>query len=117
MRAHSGAPLRLRVVLLLRQGVGPAEPSEASEITISGADLATVLDGERREVRVRRDIACRPQRFHEAAEDGKVTFRRMQDESARLGQPAIDYVEGVCRLERVGEELGARRKPHEREED
>ena len=87
---------------------------EAREIGIGRADLASMLDRQRREVRVRGDVARRPQRLHEPAQNREVALGRVEDESTRLGDPALDHGEGLGWGERAREELGAGRQPHER---
>ena len=102
---------------LLLQRVRPAQPAEAAKIGVSGANLATVLDGQRRQVRVRRDIAPRPQRLDQPAKYREMTIGRVQNDGAGLPDPAFDDVESLTRIEGICEELRPGGKPEEREQD
>ena len=76
-----------------------------------------MLDRECGEVCIRRNIAGCSQRFHKSTQNREVTAGGVEDKCARLGEPALDDIEGLIRGERIGEELRAGRKSHEREQD
>ena len=76
-----------------------------------------MLDRECGEVCIRRNIAGCSQRFHKSAQNCEVAANGVEDKCAWLSEPALDDIEGLIRGERIGEELRAGRKSHEREQD
>ena len=76
-----------------------------------------MLNRQRREVGIRREVARGSKRLHKPSQDPEVPLGWMKDDSTRLGKPAVDHLEGLPWLQRVCEHLGPGRKPQEREQD
>jgi hypothetical protein len=84
-RNHAGARS-------LPQGICPPETEEAFEAAGGGTDLGAVLNGERSQVGVHREIACRAGWLQEPAQGVEVTFSGVQNDSTWLSQLTTDYV-------------------------
>jgi len=72
-----------------------------------------VLDGQRGQVSVVGEVAGRPQRSQQAAQDGSVPRGGVDDRRARLGEPPIDDVEHVFRPVWPGEYGGPGGEPYD----
>jgi hypothetical protein len=86
---------------------------EATEVGVGRADLGPMFDRQRRQVRVGRDVARSPSRFDESAQHGEVALGRLEDKRARLVKPTLNDVERFRRFERLVNEPGSSRQPHE----
>src|SRR5262249_43104034 len=80
--------------------VDPPDSAESGEIVVARAQLGTVLDRERRQVRVADQVAARAEWLEEIAEDGGMETGRLDHGGDRLGEPAVDQIERLLDRQR-----------------
>jgi hypothetical protein len=66
-----------------------------------------VLDRERGQVRVGREVAGRAEGAEQLAQNRSVTVRRIQNDRGRLGEPCVDDVERLVGVKRPPESRDA----------
>jgi len=108
-------PAQRGVSVPSRQRVSPAQSLEASEIRVSRAELGSVFDCERGEMRVGGEIACGTGLHEQIAKDAPVTFARFEWRDRSLREPCVDGTQGVISRQRMLEHPGARCHANESE--
>src|SRR5688572_6085460 len=99
-----------------RQRVSPAQSLEASEIRVSRAELCSVFDCERGEMRVGGEIACGTRLHEQIAKDAPVALPRFECRDRSLREPCVDGTQGVINGQRMLEHPGARCHANESEQ-
>ena len=67
--------------------IHPAEPSKPAEITVIGMEFGVVLDGNRRDMRIRQHPSANPDLLQEIPQNLKMPPTGIQDFHGRTLQP------------------------------
>ena len=102
--------------MLLPEGIDPAEPRKPGEVGIVRVQFSLVLDGQRRELSVGREIPGGAERPQQRERDFEMMRTRHSKPHVRSGQPLLDVLERIADAQRRVEHLRAGGQADEAEE-
>jgi len=109
-------PCRLAELHSCGEWIKPIQPREPRKIPICRAQRESMLDGKRREMRIRHEITIHARQCQKLAKYCGVTLGRLGRPRCLRGQPARHLLPCRCHGERTAERSRVGRNPQERKQ-